>query len=156
MVKVIKALYQEYTHQSDQFPASNTSNLPDNQESEAYIDPGELVLLEGNLSATHRQDTLASSLFGQLASDYKYSRTASPKEWAKEYGTVLGKIGWVLIQNSFEQIEVHDFFVISEVILTQFANKFSQLDEEVLHNLRCLLNSFGELNANNQDIKNTL
>lgn len=130
--------YQDYAHHHSHIPVSNDSN---SQEGEGYVDGGELVVLEGNLSATQKQDALSSLLFVQLASDFKYSRTAQPEEWSKNYGTVIGRIGWVLVESSFKDVEVDDFFEISTVVLNQFENKFSSLEEKTFSNIRHVLNS---------------
>ena len=123
------------------------------QEYEAYIDAGELVILDGNMTDIHKQDTLASALFAQSAADYKFSRTAKPEEWDKNYGEVLGQIGWVLVKNSFEEAKVDNVFVVSEVVLKTFKEKFSKLDEEVFCYLREFLNNLEVLTTNNQPVE---
>ena len=129
--------------------SSSPSNDTTVQEYEAYIDAGELVVLDGNMTDTHKQDALASTLFAQSAADYKFSRTAKPKEWSKSYGDVLGKIGWVLVKSSFEEVKVDDLFVVSEVALKEFKEKFDKLDEEVFHYLREFVNNLEVLTADN-------
>ena len=149
--------YKKHDHPPDHpKPPANSNNSSHSsndtvvEENEAYIDAGEFVVLDGNMTDTHKQDALASSLFAQFAADYKYSRTTKPKEWTKSYGVILGQIGWVLEKNSFEDVKVEDVFVVSEIVLKQFVDKFSQLDDEVLCYLRQFLNKFEELDTNNQ------
>ena len=130
--------------------SSRPSNGTMTQEYEAYVDAGELVILDGNMTDTHKQDALASALFAQSAADYKFSRTTKPEEWSKNYEVVLGQIGWVLVKNSFEEVKVDDIFVVSEVVLKKFKEKFSKLDEEVFCYLREFLNNLEVLTANNE------
>ena len=133
--------------------SSSTSNDTMAQEYEAYIDAGELVVLDRNMTDTHKQDALASALFAQSAADYKFSRTAKPEEWSKNYGEVLGKSGWVLVKSSFEDIEVDDVAVVSEIALKQYKGKFSKLHEDVFSYLRKFLNNLEVLSANDQLIE---
>lgn len=136
---------------------NNNSSHPSNdtviQEDEAYIDAGELVILDGNMTDTHKQDALASTLFAQSAADYKFSRTTKPEEWGKYHGVVLGQIGWALVRNSFEEVKVDDVFVVSEVVLKKFEEKFSELDEDVYDYLREFLNNFEVLTTNDQPVE---
>lgn len=133
--------------------SSSTSNDTMAQDYEAYVDAGELVVLDGNMTDTHKQDALASALFAQSAADYKFSRTAKPEEWSKNYGEILGKIGWVLMKSSFEDVEVDDVFVVSEITFKQYKEKFSKLDEDVFSYLREFLNNLEVPSANNQPVE---
>lgn len=138
-------------------PMTKNDTSPSNdttvQEYEAYIDSGELVMLDGNMTDTHKQDALASTLFAQSAADYKFSRTAEPEEWTKNYGVVLGKIGWVLVKDSFEEVKVDDVFVVSELVLKKFKEEFSKLDEDVFHYLREFLNNLEVPTTTNQPVE---
>ena len=151
------ALFKHYDQFNPSTNNTNNSSSPSNDtvipEDEAYIDAGELVILDGNLTDTHKQDALASALFAQSAADYKYSRTAKPEEWSKYYGVVLGRIGWVLVKNSFEEVKVDDVFVVSEVVLKKFKEKFNELDKEVFGYLREFMNNLEVLTTNNQPVE---
>ena len=106
------------------------------------------MLLGKNLSDLHRHDTVNSALFAQLASDYKYNRSVESQQWSKNYEVVLGQIGWALVSSAFHDIEVDDFFVISDVTLNLFTKGFSRIEKSVVRNLQHLLNQFDELDAN--------
>ena len=134
-----------HTHTPGYTPSSNNSDSSNGtvaQADEAYINAGELVLLNGNMTDIHKQDALASVLFAQFAADYKLSRAVDPRDWTNKYGVVLGQIGWVLVKNSFEEVKVDDLFVVSKVVLEQFGVKFDQLDDQVIGYLRHFLNDF--------------
>jgi hypothetical protein len=153
---------KQYNYPPDypKFPKNNgdsTMSSPTNDtmvyEYEAYVDAGELVVLDGNMTDTHKQDALASTLFAQSAADYKFSRTAKPEEWSKNYGEVLGKLGWVLVKSSFEEVRVDDVFVVSQIVFKQFKRKLNKLDEEVYHYVREFLNNLEVLTSNDQPVE---
>lgn len=121
----------------------NSSNTTVTHENEVYVDAGELVILTGNMTSDHQQDSLASTLFGQLAADYKHKRTTDYKQWISTYRKVLGQIGWVLVKGSEQNIKVDDYFVVSEILLQLIDGEFNQTaEEEVVQDLQFTLNGF--------------
>lgn len=65
----------------------------DNVES-AQVNAGSLTSFTQNLSGQSKSDVQNSTLFSQLASDYKFDRYTAPMDWYRNYVTVLGQIGW--------------------------------------------------------------
>ena len=57
----------------------------------------------GSVSVAHRNATVKSMLFAQIASDAVYDKNTDVIDWYNRYATVLGNIGWNI--NSFSLIQ---------------------------------------------------
>ena len=69
--------------------------------SSSFVNDGMLLILQGNLSATNKQDVQNSLLVSQLAADNKFNRHDQTGDWYHTFSTTLGKIGWVIENNDF-------------------------------------------------------
>ena len=138
-----------FAHRKHNTPTHN-GNGTATHENEIFVDAGELVVFEESLSDVHKQDALASTLFAQLAADYKFDRTNDSLEWIKDRDSILGQIGWVLVKESTLEIKLDDYFVISAVILNEVSN---QTEIAVVRDLKQTLNVFEEqIHANSSKV----
>ena len=132
-------------HKHNKNPSNDSKPSNDTEYTEAYVDAGELVLLDKNLTNMHSQDVLTSLLFAQLAANFKYNRTGDVKKWSNYYGQILGQVGWVLEKSYFRRIEIDDFFIVSDFIIKLFEKDFSGIDKDTFKYLGQFLNRFDEV-----------
>ncbi len=69
--------------------------------SSSFVNDGMLLILQGNLSATNKQDIQNSLLISQLAADNKFNRHDQTGHWYHTFSTTLGNIGWIIENNDF-------------------------------------------------------
>ena len=80
------------------------SSRMSHKSAKGFVDAGRLVPFTNELSGQHKSDVLNSTLLAQRAADRKkYNRVTNTDEWYKFYVSVLGKLGWVIQNEVFEE-----------------------------------------------------
>lgn len=77
---------------------------PDNKK-EGYVVGGGLTAFTENVKGISKQDILDATLFAQLASDRKYDREHDTQNWYTYYKYILGNIGFVVENFSFQEYQ---------------------------------------------------
>ena len=70
---------------------------------QGLVDAGALASFTNKLSDTHKSDVLNSTLLAQLAVVKQFDRFEDTDKWYKYYVNVLGKVGWVIQEVTFEE-----------------------------------------------------
>lgn len=109
---------------------------------EAFVDAGSLPMFTSQLNDQQKKDVLNSTLLARLAADKKHDRFAKPDDWYNIYTNVLGRIGWVLVEdlkfNEYKSSEKE--FQISQVVL-EFLSALTGGDKELMKVVKGTLDS---------------
>ena len=72
---------------------------------EAAVVGGSVISCVKDVTPQQRADVLDSTLIAQLGASGKYDRFGETKEWYQEYVEILGHVGWVVSQLTFNEVQ---------------------------------------------------
>jgi hypothetical protein len=90
----------------------------DTDKPQGYVDLGSTVSFVSGVSSDNQDDVLNSTLLAQLAANKKFDREKDTPNWYKFYADVLGNVGWVIQQFSFQKYQASGAsFEVDKVVL---------------------------------------
>ncbi|KAG8705041.1 hypothetical protein FRC08_001885 [Ceratobasidium sp. 394] len=93
---------------------------------------GSILVFDSSVSKQQKSDVANSILLAQLAADRNYSRSTDAEYWYNEFGSVLGKIGWVCERSNLIQVPLGNSPSADQVVMKCMADRLEPSEVEAV------------------------